>query len=197
MDAGFKPFFEGKEKAGEDYLLCMEGIAFVEFLSYELLEKYGAFVGKKIFATGGAASSNLGLQIRADILQKSMHVPEHPHSAMGAAILAAAGYFNRGVGEVSKEMVSVKRVIEPILLTKHGKSWGVLSIFTLLLPFMSNCMKLLISDLDGTILETEDYHRLAYNKLFGELGLSQNWSKQDYMDRLQTMGGNKFRGFPG
>ena len=54
-------------------------------------------------------------------------------------------------------------------------------------------MKLLISDLDGTIVETEDYHRLAYNALFKELGLSQNWSKQDYMDRLQTMGGNKFR----
>ena len=32
-------------------------------------------------------------------------------------------------------------------------------------------MKLLISDLDGTILETEDYHRLAYNALFKELGL--------------------------
>ena len=54
-------------------------------------------------------------------------------------------------------------------------------------------MKLLISDLDGTIVETEDYHRLAYNALFKELGLSQIWSKQDYMDRLQTMGGNKFR----
>jgi beta-phosphoglucomutase-like phosphatase (HAD superfamily) len=54
-------------------------------------------------------------------------------------------------------------------------------------------MKLLISDLDGTIVETEDYHRLAYNALFKELGLSLNWSKQDYMDRLQTMGGNKFR----
>ena len=75
--------------------------------------KRQALVGEKIFATGGAASSNLGLQIRADILQKSMHVPAHPHSAMGAAILAAAGYFNREVGVVSKEMVSVKRVIEP------------------------------------------------------------------------------------
>ena len=54
-------------------------------------------------------------------------------------------------------------------------------------------MKLLISDLDGTIVETEDYHRLAYNALFEELGLQQRWSKQDYIDRLQTMGGNKFR----
>jgi sugar (pentulose or hexulose) kinase len=114
LDADFKPFFEGDERRGKDYLLaCLEGIAFVEFLSYELLEKNGAFVGKKIFATGGAASSNLGLQIRADILQKSMHIPAHPHSAMGAAILAAAGYFNSGVGEVSKNMVSIKQVIEP------------------------------------------------------------------------------------
>ena len=120
-----------------------------------------------------------------------MHVPAHPHSAMGAAILAAAGYFNREVGVVSKEMVSVKRVIEPAS-SQSMERLGVLSIFAPVAP-VSNCMKLLISDLDGTILETEDYHRLAYNELFRKLGLSQNWSKQDYMDRLQTMGGNKFR----
>ncbi len=58
---------------------------------------------------------------------------------------------------------------------------------------MTAGMKLFISDLDGTILETEDYHRLAYNALFQELGLSRSWSKQDYVSRLQTMGGNKFR----
>ena len=52
-------------------------------------------------------------------------------------------------------------------------------------------IELLISDLDGTILETEDYHRLAYNALFHELRLEKSWSKQDYMDRLQTMGGSK------
>jgi beta-phosphoglucomutase-like phosphatase (HAD superfamily) len=54
-------------------------------------------------------------------------------------------------------------------------------------------LKLVISDLDGTILETEDYHRRAYNALFGELGLARRWSKEDYSDRLKTMGGEKFR----
>jgi len=58
---------------------------------------------------------------------------------------------------------------------------------------MSGKFELFISDLDGTIVETEDYHRLAYNALFSELGLSICWTKQDYIDRLQTMGGNKFR----
>ena len=114
FDVNFVPFFEGDKRSGNDYLLaCMEGIAFVESLSYSLLEKYGALVGNNIFATGGAVSSGLGLQIRAEVLQKSLHVPAHPHSAMGAAILAAAGHYNRTVGEVSKDMVSIKQVIEP------------------------------------------------------------------------------------
>ena len=51
-------------------------------------------------------------------------------------------------------------------------------------------IELLISDLDGTILETEDYHRLAYNALFQELRIEKSWSKQDY-GPLQTMGGSK------
>jgi HAD superfamily hydrolase (TIGR01509 family) len=54
-------------------------------------------------------------------------------------------------------------------------------------------LELVISDLDGTILETEDYHRRAYNALFEELGLPRRWSKQDYSDRLAQVGGAKFR----
>ena len=54
-------------------------------------------------------------------------------------------------------------------------------------------LKLIISDLDGTILETEDYHRRAYNELFKEIGLAVTWSRQDYMDRLKIMGGGKLK----
>jgi sugar (pentulose or hexulose) kinase len=71
------------------------------------------FSGDKIFATCGAASSDLGLQIRANILQKKLLVPEHPHSAMGAAILAAAGFCDRKVGDVCKDFVSIKKSIDP------------------------------------------------------------------------------------
>lgn len=54
-------------------------------------------------------------------------------------------------------------------------------------------LDLVISDLDGTILETEDYHRRAYNALFAELGLAQRWTKRDYSERLAQVGGEKFR----
>lgn len=48
-----------------------------------------------------------------------------------------------------------------------------------------------ITDIDGTIAETEDYHRRAYNDLFAHLGLSQRWSEQDYAERLAQVGGAK------
>ena len=54
-------------------------------------------------------------------------------------------------------------------------------------------LQLLISDLDGTIVETEDYHRRAYNLLFKELGLEVTWTKRDYVDRLKVMGGGKLK----
>lgn len=54
-------------------------------------------------------------------------------------------------------------------------------------------LKLVISDLDGTILETEDYHRRAYNALFEELDLPERWSKRDYSERLTEVGGSKIR----
>ncbi len=54
-------------------------------------------------------------------------------------------------------------------------------------------LELVISDLDGTILETEDYHRRAYNALFEEMDLAQRWTKADYSDRLAQVGGEKFR----
>ena len=49
-----------------------------------------------------------------------------------------------------------------------------------------------ITDIDGTIAETEDYHRRAYNDLFAHFGLDQRWTQQDYADRLAMVGGAKF-----
>jgi len=113
-DPSFVPFFQGGQRSGSDYLLaCLEGIAFVECMSYELLGRLGAKVNGPIFATGGGASSTIGLQIRADVLQKSFHVPACPHSAMGAAILAAAGHNESKVGDVAKHLVRIKKIIEP------------------------------------------------------------------------------------
>ena len=110
----FAPFFVGAEEdEGGVFLGCVEGVACVEAMVFELLESLGGTVGDTIYATGGAAKSQLSLQIRADLLQKRISVPAHPNSAMGAAVLAAAGYHERPVGELSRRMVRLDRSVEP------------------------------------------------------------------------------------
>lgn len=95
------------------YLGCLEGVALVERLTIEMLEELGAPVGECIFATGGGARSDLWLQIRAEVTQRTMVVPACPESAFGAAILAAAGFLNQSVGETSRQMVRLEKRVTP------------------------------------------------------------------------------------
>ncbi len=110
----FKPFgVSGAVGESEFFIGCLEGLAFVELMVYQLLEKLGAEVGPFIFATGGAAKSKMGLHIRAEMLQRSILIPQYPNSAMGAAILAIAGHTSRTVGEISGEVVNIVTQVDP------------------------------------------------------------------------------------
>jgi HAD superfamily hydrolase (TIGR01509 family) len=52
-------------------------------------------------------------------------------------------------------------------------------------------LKALIFDVDGTLADTEDAHRCAFNAAFEEHGLEWNWSKPKYADLLLTAGGKE------
>lgn len=52
-------------------------------------------------------------------------------------------------------------------------------------------MKALIFDVDGTLAETEDLHRRAFNAAFAEAGLGWRWSREDYRRLLTTTGGKE------
>ncbi len=113
-DPQFLPFGNRRDCDRSEYFLgCLEGLAFVEKMTYELLKQLGTEVGERIFATGGSVASQLGLQIRADVLQRSILVPQYPNSAMGSAILAAAGYYSKAVGEMSAELVRILKKVNP------------------------------------------------------------------------------------
>ena len=49
----------------------------------------------------------------------------------------------------------------------------------------------LIFDVDGTLAETEEAHRRAFNEIFDEAGLGWNWSVEDYTRLLLTTGGKE------
>ncbi|MDP4023517.1 HAD-IA family hydrolase [Methylobacterium sp. NEAU 140] len=52
-------------------------------------------------------------------------------------------------------------------------------------------LRALIFDVDGTLAETEDLHRRAFNRAFAALGLPWTWDEALYADLLSVMGGKE------
>ncbi|SOB98145.1 HAD superfamily hydrolase (TIGR01509 family) [Rhodobacter sp. JA431] len=52
-------------------------------------------------------------------------------------------------------------------------------------------LKALIFDVDGTLAETEEVHRQAFNETFAAHGLDWHWSREDYRELLRTTGGKE------
>ncbi|MGB0661551.1 MAG: HAD family hydrolase [Mangrovicoccus sp.] len=52
-------------------------------------------------------------------------------------------------------------------------------------------LQALIFDVDGTLAETEEAHRQAFNEIFEEEGLHWHWSVKDYTWLLRTTGGKE------
>ena len=52
-------------------------------------------------------------------------------------------------------------------------------------------VKALIFDVDGTLAETEELHRKAYNSVFSDEGISWNWTKELYKKLLKVTGGKE------
>lgn len=52
-------------------------------------------------------------------------------------------------------------------------------------------LKGLIFDVDGTLAETEDLHRQAFNRAFTQLDLPWFWTPESYAELLKVMGGKE------
>lgn len=52
-------------------------------------------------------------------------------------------------------------------------------------------LEALIFDVDGTLAETEEAHRRAFNDTFAKFGLDWSWSQDDYRVLLRTTGGKE------
>ena len=55
-------------------------------------------------------------------------------------------------------------------------------------------LKALIFDVDGTLAETEEAHRAAFNRTFAEFGFDVEWGVDEYHQLLQVGGGKERRG---
>ena len=89
----------------------LQGVAYVERLCFDYLDRLGAPADGELSLTGGATRSRYWCQLRADVLGREVRLPEHAEPAFGMALLAASG--SRGLAETAADMVHVSEVIEP------------------------------------------------------------------------------------
>ena len=95
------------------YTAFLEGVALLERLAYEVVTDLGASVVGPIRTVGGGARSELWLRIRSSVCNRSFIVPEVADTAMGAAILAAAGRLHSDLRSATQAMVHKSKEIAP------------------------------------------------------------------------------------
>ncbi len=93
------------------YAAVLQGVAYIERLCFDYLDYIGASVDGELSFTGGATKSGYWSQLRADVLQRAVRLPEEAEAALGMCVLAAAS--ESSIGESASRMVRVKKTIEP------------------------------------------------------------------------------------
>jgi len=96
---------------GQHYAAILQGIAFIERLSFDYLDLLGARVDGPLVLTGGGTKSEYWCQLRADIQGRPVTLPQNAEPALGMALLAASP--GRDTEAVAAEMVHTRQVIEP------------------------------------------------------------------------------------
>lgn len=95
----------------ERYRTILEGVAFVERLSFCRLKSLGAAITEPVTFTGGAARSSFWSQLRSDVLGMRVRVPENAEPAFGMAALARAG--DGPVAPVAARLSRTAQLFEP------------------------------------------------------------------------------------
>jgi len=92
----------------------LESLAYMMRQNLDYISKLGVDV-KRLISTGGGAKSSLWCQIKADVCNINLEVPEYTETAlMGAAVIAAcgAGIFN-DIKAAGKNLIKVKETFSP------------------------------------------------------------------------------------
>lgn len=95
------------------YAAILQGVAFVERLCLDHLTTLGAPVTGPVALTGGAARSRYWPQLQADVLGREVVVPAVTETALGVAVLAAAGATGEPLPEVAARMTRTERRYSP------------------------------------------------------------------------------------
>jgi len=114
MNSHARGFLVGEPRDRDElYAAYLEGVACLERLAFETLQRLGASIGDTVFTVGGGSRNDAWLQIRADMLNRAVCRPALPGAAMGAAIIAAAMERFGSLTEAARAMVHTDHEAHP------------------------------------------------------------------------------------
>lgn len=103
--------FDHTNSFEESFLAGMEGVAFIERMAYEKMEKdYGVTINN-IFSAGSAGQNKVWNRIRSNILKKPIIAAGNEGSAFGAAIIAASATYYDSLIDASINMKQTKKAV--------------------------------------------------------------------------------------
>ena len=107
----------------ELYRAILQGVAFVERLSFDYLKLLGAPLSGAISISGGSVRSALWNQIRADVLGRTLTIPAVTEPAFGMAILASS--YGSSLAQAAARMISSGSTIDPVrpFAETYGESY--------------------------------------------------------------------------
>jgi sugar (pentulose or hexulose) kinase len=103
----------GGEGGVDRYRAMLEGVAFVERLGYERLAALGAPARPPVAACGGGSGSRVWTRIRATVLGHPLVEKPAATTALGAAILAAAGSLHPDLAAATVAMSAAGQAVDP------------------------------------------------------------------------------------
>lgn len=106
-------FIEPPADGVDRYAASLQGTAYTERLSYEVLDAALGSASGAVYSTGGGSRSDLWMQLRADVCQRVFHRPGCPEAAFGAAVLAASATVWGSLQEAMEHMARPVRTFAP------------------------------------------------------------------------------------
>jgi D-ribulokinase len=93
------------------FAALLQGVSFIERLCFDYLELLGAPIDGDVSLSGGGARNRHWRQLRADVLSRSVRLPENTEPAFGMAVLAASA--GHRISDIVQKMVRIREVIDP------------------------------------------------------------------------------------
>ncbi|TPE42378.1 FGGY-family carbohydrate kinase [Pontibacter mangrovi] len=110
----------------------LEGVAYLERLAFELIERLSSEKVKAVYTAGGASNSDVWLKIRCNVLGRPIYKMRHVTGAVGAAILAASKTHFSSLTEATGALTQVDKEVHPTEEMKERYETGYKSFLGLL-----------------------------------------------------------------